>query len=257
MIKNLLTHPLMRNRDLDDPMTTELRKQLIHQKKFLEQIYVDWYKLIQAEIPQKNGPILEIGSGAGFLDQYLPGLIKTEVFYLSNMDVILDAAHMPFSHQKITAVIMTDVFHHLSEPRQFLREVIRIMPVGGKMVMIEPWVTQWSSFIYPRFHHEPFNPRMESWEFPSTGPLSTSNQALPWIIFIRDREKFAQEFPQLQIIHVQPMLPFRYLLSGGVSLHALMPGWSTPFWRWVEKMFEPVMDKWGMFALVGLEKVKN
>jgi SAM-dependent methyltransferase len=256
MIKQLLTHPLMRNRKVDDPQTTELRKQLVHQKKFLEQIYIEWYMQIKKETAANTGMILEIGSGAGFLDQFIKHLIKTEIFYLSNMDAILDAAFMPFENHTVASVVMTDVFHHLPNPKIFLREVTRILPVGGKLVMIEPWVSDWSRFIYPRFHHEPFVPQMNGWEFPSGGPLSGSNQALPWIVFERDRDVFEKEFPELRIIRIQPMLPFRYLLSGGVSLRSFMPGWSTSFWRWIENRFKGRMGKWAMFALVALEKIK-
>ena len=31
--------------------------------------------------------------------------------------------------------------------------------------MIEPWVTPWSSLIYKKLHHEPFQPRAEGWKF--------------------------------------------------------------------------------------------
>lgn len=254
MIKKLLTHPLMRNRSVDDPSTTELRKELVHQKKFLEQIYRDWFGMIKDEIPAKPGPILEIGSGAGFLEQFLPRLIKSEIFHLSKIDLVLDAAHLPIESRVLSAIVMTDVFHHLPNPKLFLQEMVRTLPVGGRMVMIEPWVSKWSGFIYPRFHHEPFNPDMAGWEFPSRGPLSGSNQALPWIIFERDREKFYREFPELKILKIRPMMPFRYLLSGGVSLRSLMPGWSSGFWKWVETLFNPVMENWGMFALVVVEK---
>ncbi len=254
MIKKLLTHPLMRNRSVDDPSTTELRKELVHQKIFLERIYQDWYRMIQDEIPAKSGPILEIGSGAGFLEQLLPRLIKSEIFHLSNIDLVLDAAHLPFENQILSAIVMTDVFHHLPNPRLFLQEMVRTLPVGGRMVMIEPWVSKWSSIIYPRFHHEPFNPDMAGWEFPSSGPLSGSNQALPWIIFERDRVKFDREFSQLKVLKIHPMMPFRYLMSGGVSLRSLMPGWSTGFWKWVENQINPFMKNWGMFVLIVVEK---
>jgi SAM-dependent methyltransferase len=254
MLKRLLIHPLMRNRDLDDPQTTEVRKRLVHEKKFLEQIYIDWYELVKNEALPAHGLSLEIGAGAGFLEQYLGGIIKTEIFYLAGMDAVLDAANMPFKNSSISLVVMTDVFHHLPDPRRFLSELVRILPPGGRMVMIEPWVSKWSSFIYPRFHHEPYNPNMVNWEFPSSGPLSGSNQALPWIIFERDKAKLHEEFPELSIETIKPMMPFRYLLSGGVSLRSMMPQWTTPFWRWFENLFSGKISQWGMFALLVIQK---
>ena len=112
------------------------------------------------------------------------------------------------------------------------------------------------NLIYPNFHHEPFEPQATDWGFSSTGPLSGSNQALPWIVFERDKEKFKRDFPLLQILLVQPMMPFRYLLSGGVSMRSFMPGWSYGFWRWLEGLFTKKMHQWGMFALIVLEKLR-
>ena len=255
MIKNLLTHPLMRGRSLDDPQTTQVRKTLIRQKKFLEKIYQEWYRLISVELLTSTSGVLELGSGAGFLIEFIPNLIRTEIFYITDMDAILDAGKLPFKNKSLSAIVMSDVFHHLPKPRDFLNEVIRVLPKGGKVVMVEPWVSRWSRWVYPHFHHEPFNPEVKKWEFPSTGPLSGSNQALPWIVFERDREMFEDEFPELLIKKVQPLMPFRYLVSGGVSLRSFMPGWSFGFWNWMEKLLARKIELWAMFSLIVIEKV--
>ena len=89
--------------------------------------------------------------------------------------------------------------------------------------MIEPWVSPWSRFIYSRFHHEPFRPETPDWEFPRGGPLSAANMALPWVMLVRDREMFDREFPQWRVRRIHPFMPFRYLLSGGVSMRSLAP----------------------------------
>jgi SAM-dependent methyltransferase len=257
MIKNLLTHPLMRGRSLDAPQTTQIRKKLIRQKKFLEKIYQEWYGLIRTESGFNEGIVLELGSGAGFLNEFFPNLVKTEVFYLSEMDAILDAGKLPFKKGSLPAIVMSDVFHHLPRPRDFLHEVLRVLPKGGRVVMVEPWVSRWSRWVYPHLHHEPFDPQAKKWEFPSTGPLSGSNQALPWIVFKRDRVLFANEFPKLSIKKIQPLMPLRYLLSGGVSLRSFMPGWSFGFWKWSEKIIARDSESWAMFALIVLEKVNE
>ena len=90
--------------------------------------------------------------------------------------------------------------------------------------MIEPWVTPWSRLVYTKLHYEPFDPEMAHWEFPESGPLSGANNALPWILFVRDRDQFEREFPMWSIQSMRPMMPIRYLVSGGVGFRALMPG---------------------------------
>ena len=151
---------------------------------------------------------------------------------------------------------MTDVFHHLAEPRNFLIETARCVKPGGAVVMVEPWVTPWSRLVYSRLHHEPFRPDVPDWEVATPGPLSGANSALPWIVFHRDRERFESEFQEWRIKEIKLMMPFRYLLSGGVSMRSLMPTWTFGFWRSLEKRFQPWMNTWGMFALIILDRVQ-
>jgi hypothetical protein len=123
--------------------------------------------------------------------------------------------------------------------------------ITGKIVMIEPWNTPWAKFIYQKLHHEPFDTQGD-WDFPLTGPLSGSNQALPWIIFERDKTKFNNIFPEWEIRDIKPIMPVAYLLSGGISLKSLCPYFLYPWVRALERLFfEP---RWSMFAIIELVK---
>ena len=154
-------------------------------------------------------------------------------------------------------VSRAEVLHHLPEPRRFFAEAIRCVRPGGVVSMIEPWVSNWSHFIYTRLHHEAFNPDSHLWEFPSSGPLSGANGALPWILFVRDCAKFEKEFPEWQIELIQPMIPFRYLLSGGVSLRTLAPPWSFGLWTQIERALSPWNNHLAMFAQITLRRLEN
>jgi hypothetical protein len=90
--------------------------------------------------------------------------------------------------------------------------------------------------------------------FSSTGPLSGSNQAIPWIVFVRDRCKFESLFPELSIERIRPFMPFRYLVSGGVGLRNLMPGFTHAAWAGLEGMMESQMALLAMFAFVALQR---
>jgi len=150
--------------------------------------------------------------------------------------------------------VMTDVMHHIPEPQAFLAEARRILKPGGRIVMIEPWVSAWSRFVYTRFHSEPFRPEASSWSFPSTGPLSGANGALPWIVFARDRRRFEREFPELRIARIRPIMPLRYIASGGFSIRQLVPSWSFPAFRAFERILSPLMPLAAMFAVIVLER---
>jgi SAM-dependent methyltransferase len=253
-LRRLLAHPLTAGLPLDDPATTQLRKQIIASKPFLKAIYDEWYSLLAARLPAIEGGILELGSGAGYCDRFIPGLITSDVLPCPGVQVVADARRLPFSDASLRAIVFTDVLHHMPDVRQFFAEAARCLRSGGKVLMVEPWVSSWSRLIYTRLHHEPFLPEAVDWSFPSTGPLSGANGALPWIVFVRDRERFESEFPLLAIEEIRPFLPFRYLVSGGVGMRSLMPGFTHSAWENLERMLEPQMSKLAMFALVSLRR---
>jgi len=242
----------MKGLNLDAPETTYLRRQIIQEKLFLRRIYEEWYRSLINSIPKRNGTVLEIGSGAGFFKNLLPSAITSECFYLHDIDCVIDGSFLPFADGSLKAIVMTDVFHHLPEPRLFLAEAARCLCSGGVVAMVEPWRTSWSDFVYSRFHHEPFQPDARKWEFESKGPLSGANGALPWIVFHRDKKKFESEFPQLQIHSIEPMMPLLYLLSGGISLISLQPEWTFSFWRFLESLLARWTDHCAMFSKIVL-----
>jgi len=255
ILSRFLSLPATRGIDLDDPRTTALRRQIIADKKFLHQVYEEWYEHIVRSLPPGDEPVLEVGSGAGFLKDYVPGLISSEVFLAPGLDVVADAMRLPFGNRSLRGIVMTDVLHHVPNVRKFFSEATRCVRPGGVIAMIEPWITAWSRIIYSH-HHEPFEPNAPSWEIPSTGPLSGANIALPWILFARDAAEFKKEFPAWHLKSIEPTMPFRYLISGGVSMRSLMPGWAHRAWRGAENLLRPWMNSWGMFAYLVLEKIQ-
>ncbi|MBI1761620.1 MAG: methyltransferase domain-containing protein [Acidobacteria bacterium] len=257
MLKRWLAHPLTRGLEIDDPQTTDLRRRIIREKPFLRRIYQEWYGEIVAALPAGHEPVLELGAGAGFLRDYLPGVITSEIFPCPGVNIVLDGLALPFADRVLRGIVLVDVLHHLPRPRQFFIEAARCVRTGGAVVMIEPWVTAWSELIYTKLHHEPFQPRARAWEFPASGPLSGANGALPWILFERDRAQFEREFPTWKIQKIELAMPFRYLVSGGVSMRGLMPGWSFTFWRGMEQALRPWMRSLAMFAYITLKRCET
>ena len=252
VLRRLLAHPLTASLPLDDPATTELRKKIILSKPLLKSIYDEWYELLARNLPPGEGQILELGSGAGYCAQFIPRLITSEAIPCSEVQMVADAQRLPFADRSLRAILMTNVLHHIPDVRRFFAEASRCLRPGGKILMIEPWLTSWSRFIYKRLHEEAFLPDAADWPFTSTGPLSSANTALPWIVFARDRAKFECEFPEFSIEKLQLMLPFRYLVSGGVSLRSLMPGFTHFAWKALERMLQSQMPRLGTLAFIAL-----
>jgi SAM-dependent methyltransferase len=245
---------MTRGMDIDDPGTTDLRNEVIQSKPVLRSIYEEWYSLISDHLPQVQGPVLELGSGAGFLHKRIPGLITSEVFPCRTAQLLLDGQSLPFESQSLRAVVMTNVLHHVPKPADFLREACRCLVPGGSILMIEPWVSRWSRIVYTRLHHEPFDTKQQEWSHSFGGPLSGANGALPWIIFERDRRRFEREFSSLRIDRIEPIMPFRYLLSGGVSMRQLVPTFLNPVCAAVERGLQPWMKHWAMFVFVAVSR---
>jgi len=251
ILNKILAHPLTCDLPVDDPRTTILRRNIIQEKAFLRAIYCEWYEEILSALNKKDD-VLELGSGAGFLSNYLPNAITSELFIVPDVKLIADACCLPLPNHSLDAIVMTDVLHHIPDVNLFFKEASRCVRFGGQIVMIEPWRTPWSEWVYTHLHSEPFSPQGD-WKIPSTGPLSGANGALPWIIFDRDKMLFEKLYPQWKINNIKLMMPISYLLSGGVSMRSLIPGWLYRPIRALEKLFNKKYC--AMFARIELEHI--
>jgi len=253
-LRNLFSYPQTRGLDLDDPLTTCYRQDILSKHRLLRRVYLDWYARMIAALPQGNDPILEIGTGAGFLNTLVDNMITSEVVWLPLVNLAANAMQLPFAQASLCALVMTNTLHHIPDSPQFFIEALRCLRPGGRVVMVEPWISTWSNFIYRNFHHEPIDTQVSQWEFTSKGPLSGANEALPWILFKRDRQEFERRFPQFTIRCVEPFMAISYLASGGFSLRLPIPGWTTFFWFGLDRFLTHWADHTGMFALIVLEK---
>ncbi len=253
-LQHLISHPATRGLDLNSPCTTLTRRRIIREKRLLREIYQRWYATIRNSVHTSVGPILELGSGPGFLQDILPNVITSEILYCDHVTIVADAMRLPFKDETLGGVVMTDVLHHLPRVREFFKEASRCVRPRGRIVMIEPWVTPWSRVVYGKLHHEPFEPAAVLWEFDSSGPLSGANSALPWILFERDRPQFEMEFPEWRVVNITLGMPLVYALSGGWGMRSLVPDWSIPLcWR-IERLLHPWMRSIALFAEIVLER---
>ena len=257
-VMNWLQLPETKNIDsIDSPAATELRHRIIFEKVFLRRLYLDFYKEFIRVQKESNGSLcVELGSGGGFLKKVLPGIITSDILFLPHMDLNYSALKMPFKNNSIHSFFLLNVLHHMKDCSVFFEEVNRCLKRGGRVIMIEPANTRWGRFVYQNFHHEPFNPGGD-WTAAGSGPLSCANGAIPWIIFYRDRKKFEQKFPALKIKRLQHHTPFRYMISGGVSMKALLPIWAYHVIKGFEMLLTPFNDWLGMFLTIEIEKVND
>lgn len=242
--------------DLDDPQTTILRAKIIQENIFLKNLYTDSYLTFKESLnlPKGKRKLVELGSGGGFIKKVIPDVITSDVIKLPDVDLHFSATHMPFKNESIDRFFMLNVIHHIYDPKLFFNEVDRCLKKNGKLIAIEPANTLWGRFVYTYFHYEDFNPK-GGWTLKSQKALSDANGAIPWIIFIRDREKFEKLFPRLKILKIFPHTPIQYVVSGGLSYRQLLPSWTYPAVKGIEKLASPLSQHTGMFYTIEIEKV--
>lgn len=241
----------MRNKKLG---TLFLHRRIIKKKGFLKKLYTDFYKVfISIKIPE--GMVVELGSGAGFIKELAPLTVTSDVIKGVEIDRVIDATNLPFKNQSIAGFFMLDVLHHIKDAEKALVELERCLKIGGKIVMIEPYNSVFGSFIYRHFHHEGFDPN-SNWKIEGTGRMSEANQAIPWIIFVRDRKIFDKKFPNLKIVKINPHTPLRYIISGGLSKPQLLPSFAYGFILLIEKILSPFNKFIGLFVTIELQKIR-
>ena len=115
---------------------------------------------------------------------------------------------------------------------------------------------RFASLLYPRlFRSEGFDKAYERWDTPQSGPMHGANQALAYLVFVRDRERFERLFPQLEIVAIEPMRNgLRYLLSGGLNFRQLLPDAADGMLRAIERWLAPAARALALHQVIVLRK---
>ncbi len=242
--------------DLDSLKVLKEHSSIILQKKQLNILYKAFYKELLSGFSSRQ-KIIELGSGGGFIKQLRADIVTSDVLKAPEVDVVFQAEEIPFKDQSVDGFVMLNVFHHIKDPENALREMSRVLKMNGKIVMIEPWNSPFSRFVYTHFHHEVFNPQSKSWKIQGKKRMTDANGANPWIIFVRDRTLFCSLFPELTIRVVRPHTPFSYLLSGGLSRPAMIMSSLMPVLIKVEEKLSKYLPFLSMFVTISIQKNKK
>jgi SAM-dependent methyltransferase len=211
------------------------------QKPVLRRLYEDWYGEIVAWLV--SGRTVELGGGTGNLKAHVPGVYCSDVMALPWLDVVADAQRLPFQSESLANLVLFDSLHHIENVSLFFDEALRTLRVGGRIIVMDPYLS-WASWpIYRWLHPEP----MDCTEDPLLLKLPRSdrrpfdaNQAVATILFERNRPRFQSRYPELSIRHIRRIACIAYPLSGGFDHPSLLPDWMvTPLLR-LERTLERV-----------------
>jgi SAM-dependent methyltransferase len=217
------------------------QKSIIQQRPLLKWCYDDWYARLQADARSVTEPglLVELGSGGSCLKELEPSLITSDVVD-GVADRVIDARRLPFADSSIRALFLTHVFHHIPDVGAFFAEAERVLVPDGVVSMIEVAHTPFARFFFKNFHHEPYWDECQEWPFAQTDSMMDSNQALSWMVFHRDRVRFEKLHPQLKVETTAHLPWLAYLVSGGVTMRQLVPGFLYGPIRGLEYLLSPL-----------------
>ena len=213
-------------------------REIWKKKKILREIYEEWYEMIISDLSKVEGPTVELGAGSGNFKEYFPRAISADIEKHEWLDMTFDAHEMPFEDSSVANIVMIDVLHHLADPVRFLHEASRVLKIGGRLIMLEPFPSPFSKIVYKLFHPEPFIYDIDYFSEQKVNEKHPwdSNQAIPYLIFYRHLDKFQKMFGKsFNIIKKEKMTFLLYPASGGFENASMIPEKLIPLIKKFEK----------------------
>jgi SAM-dependent methyltransferase len=245
-VRDWLIDPAVRAQDVDGLDCSIAHRQGLQRKAILRLLFERFYRECRSMdlryFDGVPGRRLEIGSGAGVIKSVLPDVITSDIKQLPFLDIVLRGEAMPFPANSLRAIYAINVFHHIPAPRLFLREMLRVLHPGGGFILIEPFYGPLACWVFRHLHaSEGFDPGATAWETAGmVGPMSNANQALSYLVFTRDRARFDEEFPDLEVVVDRPHTHLWYVVSGGLNFRQLLPDGFVPLVRFAERLLAPL-----------------
>jgi SAM-dependent methyltransferase len=214
------------NSTLDEDVRATLRSRtLLEGNESLQYWYERLFeRMFRDEIDLRRKVILEIGSGASPLKHVIPWAITSDLMPLDYLDHVFDChvidRYAGVADHSVDIIVLTNVLHHLRDPLEFLKNARAKLRPGGKVIMAEPYFSAVSYPIYKLLHHEPvdFSIRAPVLEH-IQGPLSSSNQAIPHMIFFSHPDWLARlgSAYDLGATRLEYFSSLSYMMTGGIS----------------------------------------
>jgi hypothetical protein len=208
---------------------------------------------------QRGGISVEIGAGPGFLKDMVPELISTDVVWCPWLSAVADAHSLPFKPASVTNLMGVDVLHHLKAPFAFLKETERVLVYGGRLILVEPWVTPFSYVVYRYFHQEDCELAaglLDVGQLQQEKKPFDGNSAIPYLLFnSRAITKTLAHVSSLKALVIEPFCLFAYLMSCGFKRACFLPEALYPFIAKFERVTVPLWRSWAALRVfIVLEK---
>lgn len=236
----------------------ERHQRMWQRKASVRAVYRHWYAMIGAQL-SGHRPIIELGCGCGNFKQFCPQAVLTDVFSTPWCEQVVDAQRMPFDDGSVGNLVLVDVLHHVPTPLDVISEANRVLTGGGRMIILDPYISLWSRVVYRLFHHESYDLNAD---LLSDGTASRSysseysNMATSNILFERRLAEVESRLGDLKCVARRYPSVLVYPLTGGFGRFNLMPGWAAaPLSRVEDAVFAALLPRLtAMRMFVVLEK---
>ena len=243
-----LRDPALDNIDVDGADRLEVHRAILANKRMMREVFTEFHHLFHRLGERFFGHQavrIEVGAGVAPIRDSYPDVLASDIVPGRHLDRVLNAEDMDFDDASVGVVYGQNCFHHFPHPDRFFSELERVLVPGGGAILLEPYYGPAASLLFAKlFKTEAFDKQAPSWDSSASGPMSSANQALSYIVFVRDRAEFERKHPQLKIVHRQLCgNHLKYLLSGGLNFRQLMPDWSIPLVEFAQWLQSP-LNRW-------------
>ncbi len=217
-------------------------------KQLLRDVYHLMYERVMGWVDDSiPGQLMEIGGGIGNFGQFAKDAVVTDQLFAPWLDICCDAYRLPFRDRSVSHLVLFDVFHHLSSPATFFAEALRVTTDGGRVIVLDPYVSATSAIAYGLFHDEPIAWHSVLEQTPSGDYYAAQGNATRFLF--RD----SSWLRDWRIVHREAFSAFAYLLSGGFSRSALYPRKLLRLLTGIDRSLSRLPAMFGARCLVVLE----
>lgn len=202
------------------------QREIWWEKRALRLHYTDFYDRIIRWLPDGD-QVYEIGCGSGNFKQYYPSVIATDLFDQPWVDRVLSTESLvpQLGQSRVDALVMIDVIHHITNPLGFLKDAALVLRPGGRVIMVEPYISKLLGRVYGGMHHEAMDLEDDlAGPRPAFDPqIEYANQAVPRLLYDFRDEWFSGAHGGFRLVHSERFAGLLYMLSGGFNYRNLIP----------------------------------
>ena len=257
---NLLRLSSLASVDVDTEKRLHHHREILMKKPMLQEVFMEFnqeFKKLTNRFFPPHGIEIELGAGVAPMRDTYPEVLATDIMPSLHLDRVLDAEHMDLTDNSVRVFYAQNCFHHFPHPDHFFTELERTLVPGGGAIILDPYYGPVASLVYKQLHKtEGYDKTYPDWETPMTGPMNGANQALSYIVFVRDCAEFERKHPNLKIIHSQRVGNYlRYIISGGLNFHQLLPDCAIGLLKIIEKILSP-FNRWlAIMHIIVIKKI--